>query len=89
MHKSRGDDGNPVSCPGRALARATTRVNTFYFLLQFSSMKRTKTIMHLRAETLRCLTSKEFGVIAGGRRDTPVTPECPSEPSFCVNSCSD
>lgn len=54
-------------------------------------MKRIKTTLHLRAETIRYLTSKALGGVVGGRhlRDTPVTPECPSEPTFCVNSCSD
>lgn len=52
-------------------------------------MKPIKCPLRLARETIRQLTSPELHRAAGGRRDTPVTPECPSEPSFCVNSCSD
>lgn len=43
--------------------------------------------LHLRTETLRVLRTVELRQVAGGLRDTPVTPECPSEYTYC--RCSD
>lgn len=52
-------------------------------------MKPTRRQLHLTRETIRMLTAPDLGRVAGGRRDTPITPECPSEPTMCVASCSD
>lgn len=52
-------------------------------------MKPHRRPLHLARETIRELTQRDLRQAVGGLRNTPVTPECPSEYTTCPNSCSD
>lgn len=48
------------------------------------SSARPRTQLRLAAETLRTLATAELARVQGGQRDTPITPECPSEYPMCT-----
>lgn len=54
-------------------------------------MRKTTRMLRLRAETIRALTTANLEAVAGARRRAgdPVTPECPSEYTYCPQYCSD